>query len=451
MNGRLVAVRRTPRILTGIGVILLLAGSLLGWIVPRLVLTSPYLPSPRALIDGSGIDRAGFLGADITALAVIIAVVIGFNATTLQIAGQTHSLALVRAILLSLTPFLACWSLTTGVALVYFLLPPVYLMQFWQMLLWFAAVVVLMVAYLWELPWRLSGQYVALWALRGLGRTPVHDWEALDSYSALQTAVSAASVRGDLGTIRSITLAIGRFLVNVHDPRAEATPTYDRGRYRALKNLLSGCGQHAGDAPNSAAYQLGYVLAGILLQSVAVGHPMDDGDHDLYTGIFREFHTTPERLNPLWTGMRHALCRIAPDGEPYLLQFWLSRPRWPSDDLRRVTNVAEGIAAFHAGCWRELRATWPSPSAAAEARDMIDDLYRDLSVHLGKIISHGRHRTTTLRLPDFPLALLDKVHAELLRQWPTTGNGDVEAARVAVVNAYEARRTELLALIGQNR
>src|SRR5690348_16010600 len=124
MNGRLVAVRRTPRILTGIGVILLLAGALAGWVVPLVAITSPYLPSPRALIVNSGIDRTGFLGADITALAVIIAVVIGFNATTLQIAGQTHSLALVRAILLSLTPFLACWTLTTGVALIYFLLPP---------------------------------------------------------------------------------------------------------------------------------------------------------------------------------------------------------------------------------------------------------------------------------------------------------------------------------------
>ncbi len=451
MNGRLVAVRRTPRLLTGIGVFLLIAGAFLGWVVPRLALTLPFLPPAHALIDGSTVDRTGFLGADITALAVIIAVVIGFNATTLQIAGQTHSLALVRAILLSLTPFLGCWSLTTGVALVYFLLPPVYLLQFWQMLFWFAAVVVLMVAYLWELPWRLSGQYVALWALSGLGKTPVHDWESLDSYSALQTAVSAASVRGDLGTIRSITLAIGRFLVDAHDAKAEAAPTYDRGRYRALKNLLSGCAQHASDAPNAAAYQLGYVLAGIMVQAVAVGHPMDDGDHDLYSGIFREFHASPERLNPLWTGMRHALCRAVPDGEPYLLQFWLARPRWPSDDMRRVTYIAEGVAAFHAGCWRELRATWASASAAAEARDMVDDLYSDLSTHLGKIIAHGKHYHTTLRLPDFPLALLDKVHAELLRQWPTTGNGEVEAARVAVVNTYERRRAELIALIGQNR
>ena len=451
MNGRLVAVRRTPRLLTGIGIFLLLAGALLGWAVPRLSIWLTSLPSPQALITGSNIDLSGFLGADITALAVIIAVVIGFNATTLQIAGQTHSLALVRAILLSLTPFLACWSLTTGVALVYFLLPPVYLAQLWQMLLWFAAVVVLMVAYLWELPWRLSGQYVALWALRSLSTTPVHDWESLDSYSALQTAVSAASVRGDLGTIRAITLAIGRFLADPHDPKAEASPSYDRGRYRALKNLLSGCGQHAGDSPNSAAYQLGYVQAGIMLQAVAVGHTMNDGDHDLYSGIFREFRQSPERLNPLWTGMRHALCRAVPDGEPYLLQFWLARPRWPSDDLRRVTHVAEGIAAFHAGCWRELRASWPSASAAAEARDMVTDLYRDLSIHLGKIVVHGKRRTSGLRLPDLPLTLLDKVHAELLRQWPTTGNGDAEAARVAVVNAYESRRTELLALIGQNR
>ena len=99
---------------------------------------------------------------------MIIAVVIGFNATTLQIAGQAHSLSLVRAILLSLTPFLLCWSLTTGMALIYFLLPSIYIAQLWQMLCWFAAVVILMVAYLWDLPWRLSGDYVASWAIRGL-------------------------------------------------------------------------------------------------------------------------------------------------------------------------------------------------------------------------------------------------------------------------------------------
>src|SRR5579859_6992710 len=241
--GRTGQVRWIARGLSAGGVALLLAGAIVGWLAPRLPNGLVFGAAARALIHDAGIDVSGYLGADITALAVIIAVVIGFNATTLQIAGQTHSLALVRAILLSLTPFLLCWSVTTGVALIYFLLPPIYVAQLWQMLLWFAAVVTLMVAYLWDLPWRISGQYVGLWAIRKLRGKPISQWEMLDGYSTLQSAVSLAAARGDLGTVRAITLVLGHFLAGVLDPRAESRPEYDRDRYRALKNLLSGCAQ----------------------------------------------------------------------------------------------------------------------------------------------------------------------------------------------------------------
>ncbi|HLJ79973.1 MAG TPA: hypothetical protein VKT52_00720, partial [Ktedonobacterales bacterium] len=139
------SVRVTARLLTAAGLVLLLVGAAIGWVAPRLPNSVPFGGQAHTLVARAGIDTGGYLGADITALAVIIAVIIGFNATTLQIAGQTHSLALVRVILLSLTPFLLCWSVTTGVALIYFLLPPVYAAQLWQMLLWFAAVVTLMV------------------------------------------------------------------------------------------------------------------------------------------------------------------------------------------------------------------------------------------------------------------------------------------------------------------
>src|SRR5690348_77730 len=135
--GRTGQVRWIARGLSAAGVVLLLAGALVGWLAPHLPDGLVVGAAAQSLIHDAQIDVGGYLGADITALAVIIAVVIGFNATTLQIAGQTHSLALVRAILLSLTPFLLCWTLTTGVALIYFLLPPVYVAQLWQMLCWF--------------------------------------------------------------------------------------------------------------------------------------------------------------------------------------------------------------------------------------------------------------------------------------------------------------------------
>src|SRR5215813_14532629 len=146
--------------ITWLGGALLLVGAVLGWAIPLTEQLVPTVSGLNAPIPET-IDLGGYLGAYLTALAVMIAVVIGFNATTLQIAGQAHSLSLVRAILLSLGPFFLCWSFTTLVALIYFIEPPTYIAQMWQLLLWFGAVVLLMIGYLWGLPWRLSGEYAA--------------------------------------------------------------------------------------------------------------------------------------------------------------------------------------------------------------------------------------------------------------------------------------------------
>jgi hypothetical protein len=425
-----------------LGIVLLVVGALIGWAAPPLSrsgLASAYLAWAGSSIAGSRLDLSGYLGADITALAVIIAVVIGFNATTLQIAGQAHSLSLVRAILLSLTPFLLCWSLTTGVALLYFLLPPVYVAQLWQMLCWFAAVVILMVAYLWDLPWRLSGDYVAAWAIRGLRRASIQTWESLDGYSSLQTAITSASARGDLGTVRVIATALGYFLSGVRDARAEMENAYDRSRYRALKNLLSGSAQNAAEAPNAVAYQLGYLTAGILLQTAAVGIPLDDPEHNLYSGLMREIHSHPERINPLWAGMRHALFRGDDRTEPYLLRYWLEHQRWTADDPRRVAAIGDGIAFFHSLCWQELSAAMEQDAASAEATEMLVDLYRYISLHLANKAATEKRHLKAGHLTDLPLGLLDRVHLVVMRSWPQAAD---DRHRVTVVNAYESYRAK---------
>ncbi|HEX6820366.1 MAG TPA: hypothetical protein VF120_18455 [Ktedonobacterales bacterium] len=434
--------------LSALGILFLIAGAILGWVVPRLPQGALAFGSLRERLAVAGVDSGGYLGADITALAVIIAVVIGFNATTLQIAGQTHSLVLVRAILLSLTPFILCWSAATCVALVYFLLPPMYVAQLWQMLCWFAAVVLLMFAYLWDLPWRLSGQYVGLWAIRGLAKRPINRWEALDGFSALQTSISAASARGDLGTVRAITSVLGPFLTQTRDARAEAENTYERGRYRALKNLLSGCAQNAAIAPNAVSYSLGYVVAGTLTQATAVGLRMNDAEHDLFSGLFRALKDAPDRLNPLWTGARHALCRDRDHDESYLLRYWRGHRAWTGDDSRRVVDIADGLAWLHAGCWRELRASLPARDANAEALLMLLDLYRDIATHLAPLAARQRPERGATRTADLLLGLLDHVHARVLRAWPDEGR---ESERVSLVNAYEARRKEVVALFDHLR
>jgi hypothetical protein len=425
------------------GIALLATGVVIGWLAPRLPLAD--LPGELAALVGRlnalHVDVSAYLGADITALAVIIAVVIGFNVTILQIAGQAHSLGLVRGILATLSPFLLCWSATTTVALTYFLIPPIYAGQLWQQLAWFGAVVLLMIAYLWNLPWRLSGGYVAQWALRGLRGRPVAAWQALEGFSVLQTAIAAAGARGDLGTVRAIALQLGRFLVRARDHQAEAENTYHRGRYRALKSLLAGCAQGTAQASDAVSYYLGYIQAGVLLQAVANGHPTDEPTRELFNGVLRTIRRTPEHVNPLWSGMRHALCRPV-DGSPqYLIDYWLEHDTWPEDDPRRVTRIATALTRYHAACWETLRATLSGEEAAAQAAEMAGDLYRDIVEYLGPAVAHKRHRARSVRLTDLPLSLLDAVQAGIVREWPSGGAEGGE--RVAVINAYEQHRGRL--------
>ncbi len=181
--------------LSSLGYILLAAGLIIGWIAPWVTENASFLRISGTLLAAfsqislipfsvlsNKIDVNAFLGADITALAVIIAVLIGYNAAALQIAGQLHSLALVQTILWSLLPFLLCWIFTAAVALVYFLIPPTLVAQLLQVLLWFGAVILLMIAYLWDLPWLLSGQHAADLAIKDLRRRPMKQWEGSDGY-----------------------------------------------------------------------------------------------------------------------------------------------------------------------------------------------------------------------------------------------------------------------------
>ena len=79
------------RVLMMGGGALLLVGAVVGWLAPRNTALLGWLPALGQVATGT-LDVSGFLSAAITALAVIIAVVIGFNATSLQIAGQAHAL-----------------------------------------------------------------------------------------------------------------------------------------------------------------------------------------------------------------------------------------------------------------------------------------------------------------------------------------------------------------------
>jgi hypothetical protein len=424
------------------GGVLLLIGAVAGWLAPRNTTLLGWLPALGQVATGT-LDVSGFLSAAITALAVIIAVVIGFNATALQIAGQTHALPVVRGILFSQMPFLLCWGLVTAVSLIYFLAPPLFAGQLWQMLFWFAAVVLLMLSYLWRLPWRLSGAYVAEWVIRELRGRPIERWEAQEAFSAAQTTIAAACDRGDLGTVRALTTALGSFLAGRNDPRAEQQPVYQRERYRALKNLLSGSARQIAEGPHAAAYYLGYLLAGDLLQATAVGLALDDPSRDFFSGMFRALGTAPERTDPLWTGMRHALCRRGAHGEPYLLRYWREHPGWADDDPRPVASLVSGLIKLHGDAHLRMRQAGYA-SAEDDAAAMLADLYRDLATHLAPEVARLRQPALRATWLKRCLTFVETAHTSALAAWQSRESSLLPAR---VMEAYSQRAAELLALL----
>ncbi len=381
------------------------AGIVVGWLLPRagLVFAAP-LSQPVA---ASGVDSVTFLGAALTTLGVIVAILIGYNVAGLQTAGQLMSLALARAMLLSLAPFLIWWTVTTGVGLVYLLLPPVYMGQLWQMLVWFIAVVLFMLGYLWTLPWRLSSEYAARWAVDDLRAAPIEQWESQDGYDVLQSSMAAATKRGDLGAVRAMAQTLGGFLVEARDPQAERDNRYHRGRYRALKNLVSGSAQFAGAAPTSVAYQLGYVVAGALVRAAAIGLPTTDAETDLYSGLLRAIGDNPDRIDSLWTGARHALCRGDARTAPYLLTYWRLHRAWDATEPRATQRLADGLMRLHGDLLRALLRTEPSEQAQSEAARMLTDLYRYIAGYLRERIEKEYSGDERARLLGLTIALLE--------------------------------------------
>jgi hypothetical protein len=409
-NWALRSTRYLDRVLTVLGVGLIVIGLVTGWIVPHLSVNWFPIQALQTPVGESGIDTTTFLGADITTLAVIIAVLIGYNVAALQIAGQMLSLAFVRAILLSLGPFLLWWLLSTVIALVYLLVPPLYVGQLWQVLFWFGAVTFFMVGYLWSLPFRLSADYAAVWAIKDLRAQPVTEWIETNGYATLETGISSAITRSDTSSMRTMAVTLGTFLAGVCDRHAEDENRYQRGRYRTLKNLLSNASYNAATAPNAVAYYLGFVAGGTLLQTVALGQPIVYEGTDLFSGLIRPLKDSADKIDAMWTGMRHSLCRKGPQGEPLLIQYWRAHLRWSEQDARRVERVADGIACLHDDCWQTLRAVLSPADADARAAELISDFYSYIDRYLVPEIHQQSFQPLTLQL-------LETLHAHISQHW----------------------------------
>jgi hypothetical protein len=104
-------------------------------------------------------------------------------------------------------------------------------------------------------------------------------------------------------------------------------------------------------------------MAGVLLQASASGYDFRNTSHDLFSGLFRAIGLESERLVPLWTGMRHALCRKDIHGKPPYLRDYLRRTiTGQGDDGRKMERVAQGIALVYAHCQHSYKETSQTPS-----------------------------------------------------------------------------------------
>ncbi len=445
---RAVIERVIGRMLYGLAVLLLIAGLIAGtasWLsllLPNLDQINLFATATSLLShSATGSALIGFLGTLVTSLSVLIAILIGYNVGILQITGATVSLSLTKPTLRALIPSIVIWLLTSGLALTYLLAPPLYLGQLWHILLWYGAAALLMVGYLWELPLRLSGEYAAIWATKNLRGHSVGTWEARDGFSVLQAGMVAAIGRSDVSTVRSMSLVLVGFLSGVLDKSAERDPRYNRESYRALKDLLSGCAYRASDAPNAVAYYLGFITAGVLLQAVAIGQPVEHDTSDIFSGLLLALQRAPDRLDPMWAGVRHALCGRVGGAESYLARYWQAREKsgaWQDGDKRWIDLVAHSIVRLHADCWGALRAeTDPAhaDNADNEAVEMLRDMYRYVARDLGKRVTSER-----------PLFLLDAIHKDPAAVWPQLN----QERQQEVVTAFREQRDALLNTMSPN-
>lgn len=439
-HSRSTQVRRVSGVLQVLAVVGIVIGICVGWLLPHMA--GPVTAPLRETVAAAHVETTTFLGSALTTLGVIVAILIGYNVAGLQTAGQLLSLALARAMLLSLAPFLLWWTVTTGVGLVYLLAPPVYMGQLWQILVWFAAVVLFMLSYLWALPWRLSGDYAAHWAVDDLTGTPIEDWESQDGYDVLQSSMASATSRGDLGVVRAITSTLGAFLVTASDPTAEEQNTYHRARFRALKNLVSGCAQFTGAAPTAVSYQLGFITAGALLRSIAIGLPIGEHDASLFSGILRPISESPERHESLWTGMRHALCRGDASTAPYLLRYWRHYPQWEVDDPRTTVAVADGLMRLHAEMMVNFERLNDTNEVGGEAAHLLEDFYTYIAGYLRLRIMKEQADPDRARLLKLAEQLLLHLHERALVASETWG----EDERGRLITAYEQQQDRFAVL-----
>jgi len=403
---------RLSRLLVWPAAALLLFGMAAGWLIPELPdsVTSPIVAYLRTPLAQGNLNIGPILGAGIATFTVVNAVLISYVSAS-QYANRAFSAVLGRLYLLGLLPLLTVFGLIIAITMLYLMMPPTFVGQIWEFILWYFALVILLIAAVMELPDRLSERYVALWAIRWLRDAPVEAWIANKGYAILQAGTTAAITRVEVGFMRSMAFPLGAFLSSRVEADKDAADIGTAERLRPIRDLVSALGSPLAQAPTAFAYCAGSIIAGASLELAANPAAADMMQTDVFDDFVRALSGAPDRFESLWAGMQHSLCRRGVHGEPYLLRYWTAHIRWSKDDARRVHRVAHVIVALLAK-WQEVRLRQAGArQGGAKTPQMIDDLCLDIEQGLMNQVVHHTNAAKRAEMVEMLHSLVRDIRA----------------------------------------
>ena len=308
----------------------------------------PYVSRPIP----ESVDVNAYLSAMLGGLAVFAAILAGFLAAGLPLAAANLTVKFVSHLNRGLVIYLLFWVLSACVTLVEFIHRPQAIGQLWHLLIWFVALVVMMFGQIDDMPSRLSGESMSRWAMKGLKRLPMQDWEQSEEFRAIPVGLAQASARYDLLTVRALTRDFGNFLVTdalISDSVSRASAQTDV--YRTLKTLLGDSMIQMRDSSNEAAYSVGRLAAGVLIHASVTNNlrnPSSNGN--TFDRISFSFGERDDLVVSFWAGARHAVfghgehCWIA--GGSLIAKYWASHVSTDVSDPGRCQRLAAGISIF---------------------------------------------------------------------------------------------------------
>ncbi len=193
-------------------------------------------------------------------------------------------------------------------------------------------------------------------------------------------------------------MPLGAFLAQWPNSREDSSPTNTSEQLYPLRDLLAAVGRPLAQSPSTFAYDVGLILAGVVLQVAATTVPTNSTSTDVgvFTELVQGMSSAPDRFDAMSMGIRHGLCRQGIHGQPYVLSYWRAHKNWSMNDEHCVDRVADAN--------NELIDTWLTTmqiqqslqSADAKATQLLRDLGNDITEYLEPRVAslaHASERT----------------------------------------------------------